>query len=172
MTEVLISLRYCAISLGLQLAWKLGKVPPIQTYPVLVGNIVEYFEKKGLWREAQELAELALSMVIEDADESDILKINRWLSIQQLGHAADTIAEIRAWEPADKPAEAVKAALLREYSTCITLLKEVLRGPRVVQLRRWYKEQPLMQRAMSEEPKVGRLLGNISKPARPSKRKR
>jgi hypothetical protein len=129
-------------------------------------------ERRNLWREAQELAELALSMKIEDDSELNLIRINRWLAIQQQGHAADTIVEIKDWDPGRKSREVVKAALLRDYDECIRLLKETLKGPRVVQQRRWYKEQPLMQRAMSEEPKIGRLLGNIAKAPRSSKRKR
>jgi hypothetical protein len=158
--------------LGVQLAWKLAKVPPVDTYPVPTNDIVGFFEKRNLWREAQELCELALSMHIEDEEDSDIIKINRWLSIQQQGHTADTIAEIRAWEPSNDSFKVAKAALLRDYSRCITLLKDTLNGPRLVQERRWYKEQPLMQRAMSEEPKIGRLLGNVPKRSRSAKRKR
>jgi hypothetical protein len=159
MTEVLISLRYVAIQLGLQWAWKLAKVPPLRTYPIFVLDIVEYFERKGLWREAQELAEIGLSMDMTDKTDLGILKVNRWLCTQQQGHTGDTLAEIRAWGPENKLHEVAKAALLRDYDECIRLLKEILKGPRVMQTRRWLKDMPLQSFAV-----VGECCGLRNRP--------
>jgi hypothetical protein len=172
MSEVLISFRYVALQLGLQWAWKLAKVSPTRTHPLLGLDIVNSFERKGLWREAQELVEIALAMQIDEESDLGYLKINRWLCVQQQGHKGETIEEIEAWSPASKAQETAKAALLRNYDECIRLLKELLRGPRVVQTQRWLKEQPLMQRAASEEPKIGRLIGTSSRSSKPSKRKK
>jgi hypothetical protein len=171
MTEVLVSLRYVAFQLGLQWAWKLAKVPPLRTYPLFVGDIVDSFEK-GLWREAQELAEIGLSMDMDNERDLAILKLNRWLCVQQQGHVGDTIAEIQDWKPETKTREVAKAALLRDYDECVKLLKELLNGPRVTQMRRWLKDQPLMERAATEEPKIGRLLGYTVGSSKRSKRKK
>jgi hypothetical protein len=124
MTEVLISLRYETLTMALQWAWKLARVPPLKTYPLAGHEIVESFEKRNLWREAQEIAELCLSMDVPDMEDLDFLNLNRWLCIQQQGHMADTIADIQAWQPGPENATIGRAALLRDYDECYRLLKE------------------------------------------------
>jgi hypothetical protein len=160
MSELLISFRYIAIRLPVQWGWKLAKVPPMKTHPFFVGEIVEFFEKRQLWHEAQRLADITLNMSFDNPHDYDLLRVNRWLSIQEQGHGAETIPEIQAWNPELPRMKLARAALLRNYPQCTDSLKEMLSGPSRNQMQRYIRDWPLMKRAMREDEKIGRLLGD------------
>jgi hypothetical protein len=169
MSETLISFRYVAIGLTVQWGWKLAKVPPMTTHPSLVHEIVESFEKRQLWQEAQRLADIALSMTFDDPEQYDILRVNRWLSIQEQGHGAETIPEIEDWRPEQPRMKLAKAALLRNYPQCIESMKVMLTGPGRNQWQRFMRQWPLIRRAMREDEKIGRMMGDPGSRRRTSK---
>jgi len=149
-----------------------------QYYQFTISRVVD-LELKGRWTQAISILQALLREPLPAPPLSGIAKVNLWFCLQQIGQGSEIIdREIAAWkrETEDEVEEffdeVSRAALLRNYSELAKLIRRGIGSESLKFDKKYYREEPLIQRAMNESPEVARLLyGSTSRtraPSRPS----
>lgn len=158
------------ICVGLRSSSKFVRYPA-STFPLVVQYVVD-LERRGRWSGARKICESALDLTSSDDSVTlDILKINMWFCLQQLGLETPEIRNhIREFEPVEPRLEIGRLALLRDYRSLSALLRRTLVGSNAYAMKRYIRDMPLVIRAMEESGDIGVLLTDSGRPSKNRRR--
>jgi hypothetical protein len=147
-----------------------------QYYPFTITRVVD-LESQGRWTQAIAILEALLREPLPSSYLAGIAQVNRWFCLQQVGGGSESLdREIATWkrEPEDEADafidEVSRAALLRDYSELAKLIRRGIGSESLKFDKKYYREQPLIKRAMSESHEVARLLyGSTARTRAPSR---
>lgn len=149
-------------------------IDPYAVIPSLSIEIVDHYERNGLWQRGEILCRTALeSRYISDPDYRSALRLNSLYCRQQMeGEAAALLAEIQQYEPSSDYLALGKAILLRDQATAVTLTKKLIEPAKnKIAIQRALRDLPLVARGMNEMQEFRALLDPAARKGSPSRKK-
>lgn len=137
------------------------KIDPYAVIPSLNIEIVDHYERNGLWQRGEILCRTALeSKYISDSDYRSALLLNSLYCRQQMeGEAAALLSEIQEYKPSSDYLALGKAILLRDQVTAVALTKKFVEPVQnKIAIQRTLRDLPLVARGMNDMQEFRALL--------------